>query len=185
MKNSVRLISLAILPSLIFWNHVSYSQDSTDTIYNCELNGTLTPEERRNISLFKVAKKIKVISFSQKVVRSTPLNENRIASKYVKDEITLTEEQIDQLTEILYNYNFSKNMSSKTISHGECYEPRHAIVFLNSQDKAFGYFEFCLKCDNHQTVPAREYLGEQCATKYKLIEKFFESIGVTFFEEES
>jgi hypothetical protein len=150
----------------------------------CELNGTLSPEERREISLFKIAKKIKVVSFSRQIVLSTPIDQNKIASKYVKDEITLTEAQIDRLTELLYNYNFSKDPASRSITHGDCYEPRHAIVFLNSSDKVFGYFEFCFECKNHRTVPARENVGEFCSGKYQLIEDFFQSIGVTFFKEE-
>lgn len=150
---------------------------SPDNWYDCELNGNLSPEERRNISLFKIAKKIKIVSFSRKVVSATPIHHNQIVSKYLKDEITLTEDQIDQLTEILYNYNFSKSLDSRTISHGDCYEPRHAIVFLNSSGKAFGYFEFCFECNNHQTFPAKEYIGEYCNGKYWLIEQFFQSAG--------
>jgi hypothetical protein len=159
-------------------------KDLSFTLFNCELNGTLSKEERRAISFFKIAKKIKLISFSQKVVHSTPIDKHLIASKYLKDEITLTEDQIDELTEILYNYNFAKDPSTRTITHGDCYEPRHAIVFLNSSEKVFGYFEFCFACENHKTFPTKENIGEYCPTKYDLIAHFFKSVGITFFEEQ-
>lgn len=158
---------------------------SPDNWYDCELNGNLSPEERRNISLFKIAKKIKVVSFSRKVVSGTPIHHNQIASKYLKDEITLTEDQIDQLTEILYNYNYSKDAGSISFTDGCCYYPRHAIVFLNSNNKTIGYFEFCFECREYQTLPYGENAGVFCPGKYELIHRFFESIGVTFFQEEA
>lgn len=195
MKNSSRLtIILALFPLLIFLSCKTtntrivtedFSQTNLlpDTLYESQLTGNLSKEERRAFSFFRIAKKIKVISFSQKVVHSTPIDKHLIASKYLKDEITLTENQIDQLTEILYNHNFSKDLGS-TITHGDCYEPRHAIVFLNSSDKVVGYFEFCFECQNHRTFPAKENIGEYYSGKYSLIADFFKSVGITFFEEQ-
>lgn len=153
--------------------------------HDCELNGNLSPEERRNISLFKIAKKIKVVSFSRKVVSGTPINHNQLVSKYLKDEVTLTEDQIDRLTEVLYNYNYSKDVGSISFTDGCCYYPRHAIVFLNSSNKTIGYFEFCFECRAYQTLPYGENAGVFCPGKYELIHRFFESIGVTFFKEEA
>lgn len=153
--------------------------------YKCELNGNLSPEERRAISHFKIAKKIKVVSFSRKVVTGTPINHNQLVSKYLKDEITLTEDQIDRLTEVLYNYNYSKEAGSIHFMDGCCYYPRHSVVFLNSSDKVIGYFEFCFECREYQTLPYRENAGEFCPGKYELIQQFFKSVGVTFFKEEA
>lgn len=198
MKTQLRFISLFILgfglvllsckiPEAkvsIAHQHFVRSAEFNDSLYNCYLNGTLTKEERRNLSHFRIAKKIKIISFSRKVVTSTPIDKNMIASKYVKDEITLTEDQIDQLTEILYNYNYSKDLKSWGSTHGACYEPRHSIVFLNSSDKVFGYFELCFTCENHETLPAGENMGVFCSTKYELLKNFFKSVGIQFFEEE-
>ena len=160
------------------------AQNHFDADYNCVLNGTLTKEQRRAISHFKIAKKIKLISFSQNVVTATPIDHNILASKYLKDEITLTDSQIDQLTEILYNYNYSKELKVWGYSHNGCYEPRHSIVFLNSSDKVFGYFEICFECRNVTTLPAGENIGTFCADKYELLKDFFKSAGVQFFEEE-
>lgn len=165
-------------------NFIQESGSAVDC-YHCELNGNLSTEERRAISHFKIAKKIKIVSFSRKVATSPPIDKNQILSKYLMDEITLTEDQIDKLTQILYNYNFTKEPGPRGITHGSCYEPRHAILFLNSSDKVFGFFEFCFQCQNHQTVPARENIGEFCPGKYDLIQQFFQSVGVTFFKEEA
>ncbi|WP_341904699.1 hypothetical protein [Fluviicola taffensis] len=195
MKNPFRFPFILTIFSLTFLSckttntnnaPEAFSQTNVlpDTLYDCQLNGNLSKEERRTISFFRIAKKIKLISFSQKVVHSTPIDKHLIASNYLKDEITLTEDQIDRLTEILYNYNFSKDLNSRTITHGDCYEPRHAIVFLNSSDKVFGYFEFCFECKNHRTFPTKENIGEYCPTKYLLIADFFKSVGITFFEEQ-
>lgn len=197
MKNSFKLAVFAFFALLTFLSckaqttninlaPEAFSQTNLlpDTLYDYQLNGNLSKEERRNISFFRIAKKIKLISFSQKVVHSTPIDKHMIASKYLKDEITLTEDQIDQLTEILYNHDFSKDPKSMTITHGDCYEPRHAIVFLNSSDKVFGYFEFCFECKNHRTFPLKESIGEYYPTKYLLIADFFKSAGITFFEEQ-
>ena len=164
--------------------HFVRSADFGDSLYNCVLNGTLTKEERRNISHFKIAKKVKLISFSRKVAIATPIDKNMLASRYLKDEITLTDSQIDELTEILYNYNYSTGLKLWTISHGSCYEPRHSIVFLNSSDKVFGYFEICFECRNATTLPAGENIGTFCADKYELLKDYFKSAGVQFFEEE-
>lgn len=158
--------------------------NSSGTVYNCELNGNLSPDERRNISLFRIAKQVKVVSFSQKVVTRVPIDHNQVVSKYLKDEITLTEDQIDQLTNILYNYNYSKNQPI-SFRDGCCYYPRHAILFLNSSGKVFGYFEFCFECGSRETFPYGENAGQFCPGKYELIKQLFQSVGVTFFKEES
>ena len=195
MKNLFPTFVYLFLAIVIAWGCISANFKTTaktitenispDNWYDCELNGNLSPEERRNISLFKIAKKIKVVSFSRKVVSGTPIHHNQIASKYLKDEITLTADQIDRLTEVLYNYNYSKDAGSISFTDGCCYYPRHAVVFLNSNNKTIGYFEFCLECREYQTLPYGENAGVFCPGKYELIHRFFESIGVTFFQEEA
>lgn len=160
------------------------SANFDDSLYNCVLNGTLTKEERRNISHFKIAKKVKLISFSRKVAIATPIDKNMLASQYLKDEVTLTDSQIDELTEILYNYNYSKDLKVFGSTHNDCYEPRHSIIFLNSSDKVFGYFEICFECKNSTTLPSGENMGKFCSNKYELLKNFFKSAGVQFFEEE-
>lgn len=154
------------------------------SIYDCEHNGTLTNEERRDSTIFGRASKVQIVAFSTQVVRALPIDKNAIAYKYTKETVTLTEAQIDGLTDIFYNYNYSDTLSGWGYRHGSCYFPRHAVVLLDSLDKLIGYFEVCLECENHQSFPRGENFGDFCFTKYDLIEAYFKSVGVTFFKEE-
>lgn len=153
------------------------------TIYDCEHNGTLNAEERRSISLFNNAAKIQIISFSSNVVRSTPIDKNVLVYKYTKETITLSDEQINELTDILYNYNYSDTLTSFGVTRRNCYYPRHAVVFLDSLDKTTGYFEFCFECLNYKSNPSTENAGTFCNGKFDLLADFFKSAGITFFKE--
>lgn len=152
--------------------------------YDCKHNGTLSSQQLRDSTVFGRATKVQIVAFSNKVVTALPIDKNSIAYKYIKETVTLTGEQIDKLTDVFYNYNYSDTLTSRGSRHGSCYFPRHAVVLLDSLNRVLSYFEVCFECENHKIRPANEHFGEFCIGKYELLEGSFRSFGITFFHEE-
>jgi hypothetical protein len=159
-------------------------EDDTFARFSCEHNGTLSSQQLRDSTVFGRAAKVQVVAFSNKVVTALPVEKNRIVYKYIKETITLTEEQTDSLTDLFYNYNYSDTLTSKGSRHGLCYFPRHAVVLLDSLNRILSYFEVCFECENYKIRPEKEHFGEFCIGKYDLLEAGFRSFGITFFHEE-
>ena len=171
----------------------------------CRHNGKLKKDDRRNIYPFSLAAKINVISFANrddeappdfddstvvhKVLpqlphfsQSTPILNDTIATAYTIDNIQLTENQIDQLTDVLYNYNFSKKTTLFSVKELGCYYPRHAIVFLDESSKVITFIEICLECRHIETDLPPESLGVFCDGKYDLLKAFFVGVGIKYFK---
>lgn len=71
--------------------------------------------------------------------------DHRIKKNTIKDEITLTEKQKDELFGIL-----TAPMPDRA-GVAFCYDPHHLIVFYDVSDKAFAYIELCLECGIKET----------------------------------
>ncbi len=96
----------------------------------------------------------------------------------LKEIKILSPAQIDTLTDILYNYGFPGRWhSTKTL---ECYDPRNAILFLDSKGQALAFTEICFQCRNTETSSDKISLGEMCEQKMDTIRKLFEKVGVKY-----
>lgn len=149
----------------------------------CYHNGHLSKSQRRQIFPFNQAESVKIISFHAKLGRTPIQNDTIITSKVIEIK-TLTEKQIDQLTDILYNYNYSKKTNLISYTETGCYSPRHAIVFNDKSKQVFSYIEICLECRKTVSNLPKESLGNFCVGKYELLHQFFLSIGIDHFKEE-
>ncbi len=148
----------------------------------CQHNGNLSYKERLDIYPFNAAAKIQVISFSS-AERRAPIENDSVLTSKAKEIITLNTEQITDLTDILYNYNYSKRLQVWSITRNGCYYPRHAVVFLDEHDKVIGYIEYCFQCLGYETDLPMESTGVFCDGKYELLEEYFKKIGITHFED--
>lgn len=149
----------------------------------CYHNGHLSKNERRQIFPFNQAESVKIISFNSKLGKTPIQNDTIITSKTFEIK-TLSEKQIDQLTDILYNYNYSKKTNLISFSETGCYAPRHAIVFCNKSNQVISYIEICLECKKIVSGLPQESLGNFCDGKYKLLHQFFLEIGIKHFKTE-
>ncbi len=146
----------------------------------CYHNGKLSTSERLKIYPFNSQDKIKIISFLSSL-GMTPIVNDTISSSQIIDQITLTTAQTDNLTDILYNYNYSKKTNVINETEYGCYNPRHAIIFLDKTDKVLSYIEVCFECEQIKTFLPKESIGHFCDGKYELLKNFFISIGIKHF----
>ena len=92
------------------------------------------------------------------------------------EEIRLSNEQNEQLFDILYKTNCITSVAAA------CYEPRHSFVFYNKEEKPFASIEVCLDCyGSRETKGVKEI--EFCDKKIEKLRNFLESIGIKHFEE--
>jgi hypothetical protein len=98
---------------------------------------------------------------------------NRVGMREIRS-LTLT--QIDTLTGILYNYGFAGPLSI-TSTNG-CYIPRNAIIFRDSNGKAFAFIEICFECRNTRQSSDKISLGEKCDQKLGMLKDLFGKVGI-------
>lgn len=94
----------------------------------------------------------------------------------MRESRSLTLTQIDTLTGILYNYGFAGPVISMTM-HG-CYSPRNAIIFRDSNGKAFAFIEICFECLNTRESSEKISLGQMCDQKLSMVKDLFRKVGI-------
>ena len=88
------------------------------------------------------------------------------------DEIkSLTLNQIDTLTDILYNECARWNINE--YSEAGCYYPRNAILFIDKNGKAFEYLEICFECTIMKINNPKSAMPDLCENMYNRLEAFF------------
>jgi hypothetical protein len=153
----------------------------------CYHNGKLKETERRAIYPFNKASQVKVISFPMSYDRELPIENKRIVPSLVYEVITLSDTQINKLTDILYNYNYSPKLYwvTRMSSVCGCLHPRHAIVFTDSLESVEAYMQVDFIETRIVTDPPEEVnTGVFCDGKYELLKSFFSSVGIKHFNDE-
>lgn len=150
----------------------------------CEYNGELTVKQRSKIYPFNKAVTIQIVSFNSGL-ESVPIENDTINRVKTEEIITLNQEQINSLTDILYNYNYKKTdgISVHNEVNNGCYRPRHAILFLDDKNKVKEFIEICFECSGYESRLNKDEIGEFCEGKYDLLHTFFENTGINYFEE--
>jgi hypothetical protein len=89
----------------------------------------------------------------------------------IVDNVKLTTKQADDIFQILYN---KKCLMEEVAA---CYDPRHMILFYDSNDKVIEYIEFCFDCSNYQTSDSvTRFSG--CPKKFDMLYNEFIKVGV-------
>lgn len=129
---------------------------------------------------FDRTSQIKLVSF--KGFKLTIENDTVCLSK-LNEIKTLTLRQIDTLTNIMYNIGFGGTIL--IVEEMACYNPRNAILFVDSSGKTFEYIEICFECQ--QTVNSSEKIdfGEVCNEKFSLIKQQFIKAGIEYGTKEN
>jgi len=91
---------------------------------------------------------------------------------------TLTFSQVDRLTDILYNYGYRGTIY--TMSTAMCYNPRNAILFIDSSGKAFEFIEICFECDKTRESSDKISLGDLCDQKMSMLKDLFKKTGIEY-----
>lgn len=96
----------------------------------------------------------------------------------LKEVKTLTYTQVDKLTDILYNYGFRGTTYS--MNEAACYNPRNAILFLDSKGKIIELIEICFECRKTSESSDRITLGEMCEQKLDMLFGLFKYVGIEY-----
>ncbi len=162
----------------------SSPSDNHNDNQQCVYNGKLSEKERKNIYPFSQSNKIRVISFNS-VLERTPMEDGKILSDKIIDNIQLTNPQINQLTDILYNYNYDATTDVIYQITLGCHLPRNAIIFETASGDVLSYIEICFECLSTKSDLGEEGTGVFCAGKYAQLKEFFVSIGITHFSDDT
>jgi hypothetical protein len=91
------------------------------------------------------------------------------------ESLTLSLPLQRELVDILANYDPEpKDVDTRTNCE---FEPRNAIVFMNSSKEAIEYTEICFKCLQFRSSVAKEVRG-LCSEKSQKLMAFFKKAGI-------
>ena len=91
---------------------------------------------------------------------------------------SITFNQVDKLTDLLYNYVYGGPVYTGSMSF--CYNPRNAILFLDKNGKVFEYIEICFECNETKESSEKVSLGQMCDEKMGMLKDFFKIVGLEY-----
>ena len=129
---------------------------------------------------FNKTTQIQLVSFKG---NKLPIENDTICYSKLYEVKNLTLRQVDSLTNIMYNIGFGGTIL--IVEEMACYNPRNAILFIDTSGKVFEYIEICFEC--LQTVNSSEKIdfGEVCNEKFNLIKQQFLRAGIIYGTKES
>lgn len=119
--------------------------------------------------------------FEDSTANSTPglhIKNGILDTTSITENKELSRNQIDGLTNLLFNTFYRKKNSIHLEVHGACFYPRNAFLFYDDRGKIFDYLEICFECKGFYSAQGKLDLGILCNQKYELLRKFFMSIGI-------
>lgn len=167
-------------------------QEFNDRSNDCIKHTTRSFTERLKNYPFNIAAQIQLVSFKHNTADdkfdgykdSLPRNNDTICYSKLNEIRNLTYTQVDKLTDVLYNYGYRREINDTNLIYTDislqCYNPRNAILFLDSLGKVFEFIEICFECDKTKESSDKVNLGVSCNQKLGLIKRFFIEIGVDY-----
>jgi hypothetical protein len=144
---------------------------------NCYYKSKYSADERNKFYPFNSADIIKLVSFRYHK-NNYPIGKNGLAIDSLIESKTLTNEDISNLTDILFN-NFYKRQPNYGVVT-QCFFPRNAIIFLDKFGNLTDYILLCFHCNRHQEGSDSVKYGDECEQKVELLRDFFISKGIMF-----
>lgn len=185
MKRSIPLLitflSLAQCSRPYLNNPITKRQTKKDEEnHNCIKTTKYTAVERMQFYPFDRSAVIKIVSFDNLkgsyVEHTLPMKGKEIDYTKITEERTLTKEQIDELTSILYNVTYKGKIDTEDIT--ACYNPRNAILFCDKNNNLLDYIELCFECSRSRMSSEKISLGDVCDQKWDLLKTFFSTAGI-------
>ncbi|SFO76056.1 hypothetical protein SAMN05428949_6525 [Chitinophaga sp. YR627] len=179
-------IPLLLIVSLLHAQEISFSG-------NCGPSGKTSypPATRMKHYPFNEESEVRLISFDGLVeisdrdtfkVRSMDpvlLGDPAPPADTIKENLRLTQSQVDTLTNILFNYGYGTHRPKST-SVVDCFDPRNAILFFDKNGKALAYIAICYQCRKASVSNERIIIGDACLDKLQLLKKFFKEGGIKY-----
>ncbi|WP_157485949.1 hypothetical protein [Flavobacterium soli] len=192
---------------LLFFTN-SYAQE-----IKCGWYGKKSIAERDKMFPFSEAKKVLLISFIStdgsnilvldddtrialdttnidkyqvKYLKSFTFYQNKAIKKYFAKEIVeIDKNQIDTISNLLFNYKIKNTDKIKGGIDIKCYTPRNAILFLDENNKVISNFEICFECTQAYFFPDPYKINElvsqkNCHERMTILKDFFKSNGIKY-----
>ena len=190
-KNKTNFIIFILL---LFSLNFAQSQTKKNSIQtfnenaNCNRKRNLSFKNRINNFPFNLTSQIIFVSHKtkegpvgrelRKYLNSLKIGQDTINEKEFLELKKINLNQIEKLTDIIFNYGFKSKYHS--IKDAKCYDPRNAILFLNKENEIIAFIEICFGCDHLRTSDVKIDFGEYCKQKFDLIKKIFAESGIKF-----
>ncbi|OCX52428.1 hypothetical protein BEL04_13260 [Mucilaginibacter sp. PPCGB 2223] len=99
------------------------------------------------------------------------------------EQVTLTKNQVNKLTDIFYNINIRgtplpPGMLDIADPGASCFNPRNAVLFVDANGNTFAYIEICFECERVELYPEKLKMWEWCDDKWGLVRNYFASAGI-------
>ncbi|SCZ02742.1 hypothetical protein [Flavobacterium caeni] len=175
MKSKLVIIILCLSIS-------AFAQKSSEEKYAernsiCKHKNKYSIQDRKSFYPFNKASNILLISFDdpEVLINELPISNQILDSTKVKEIKSLTHDEINNLSDILYNFGFINDKFPKIIDEANCYNPRNAILFIDEKSKIYEYIEICFSCNKIEFSSKEIKTWDNCTEKNDLIRKFFKS----------
>lgn len=192
----------------IFCSNFIFSQQEDKL--ECGWYGNKTVEERNHIFPFNTAKKVVYISFyGTELGFDEYLDENfnliktdslldiyltKLSVKifhvsnnkkyYAKELVELKTDQIDNLSNLIFNFKIKYESKIHILYGSSCYTPRNAILFLDEDEKVIAHTEICFECYKYKSDWSDAFdslVGvEACDDVFKILKHFFKNTGIKY-----
>ena len=153
----------------------------------CFNSGQYNAGQRRAFFPFSSTTTVKLISFTYGDIVYTPIVVNNFLIDYNKVHETkiLSDAGIDSLTDILYNVGFTPIKEKQRIGMQDpkamcLYQPRNAILFIDSVGKVTQYIEICFTCHQYYLSSRKIKYTVNCENKYELLKNYFLSQSIKY-----
>jgi hypothetical protein len=185
--------------------HVTYPRESIKgykpEFDNCAYTNQFSVVQRLKKYPFSVAAKILAISYvgssrnpnmiidslgfpktpqQPDTVAGIIIENSRLKYENIKQSKTLTLDEIEKFTDIIFNYGYSGMKNYLIVGFPNCFEPRNSIVFLDKNDKVIDHLDICFHCHRSESESGKIDEGINCNQKYEMLKAFFTSVGVPY-----
>lgn len=143
--------------------------------HTCVRKSTTSFSARIKKFPFNQVAQIKLVSFKGHQI---PILNDSVDYSKLEEVKTLNLRQIDSLTDIIYNIGYGGTIL--IIEEMNCYNPRNAILFVNSKGETFAFIEICFECLQISARPENIGIGDLCNEKFSLLKKQFLNAGILY-----
>ena len=144
---------------------------------NCHYVKKFNEQQRLQFYPFNVSDTIKLVSFRYHA-NSYPIHKDSLLIDSLIETKILTNDQVNKLTDIMYNNFFKKQPNYDVTSL--CFLPRNAILFVDKNGKLKEHIGICFHCDNYTKSSEEIKMGDDCDQKMEKLRKFFIAAGIKF-----
>jgi len=187
---------------------VNYSPESKIDKYNCQCvhRNSYTVTQRSKFYPFNRAAKIELVSYNgaegpnEEVITDSiymlkqagkyhpvkikrwdsPFADHKVDTSQFMQAITLSKSQVNNLTDLFFNIRERKHNPYIVYGEMSCFDPRNAIIFINSKGEIFAFIEICFECQKIEPSSDKINFGGWCLQKMDKIKQYFASVGIQY-----